>query len=67
MSLSTTDGINVLIVMGSTDVRIYSGQRTDLLPTLVYPELDMHSCASRTEQKHTRGRRGDGTTMPAAD
>ena len=56
--LLVTDGIDVLIVMGSTDVRVYFGQRQGRrkwwAPLSSAPSL---TCvAARAEQRHTRGR-----------
>ena len=55
--LLTTDGINVLILMGSTDVRFYSGQRQrgrKWSPLSSAPNL---TCiVARAEQRNTRRR-----------
>ena len=56
MNFVKTDGINALIAMGSTDGRVYSGQRQgarNWYPLSSAPGL---TCiATRAEQRHTRG------------
>ena len=52
--VQTTNEIDVLIVVGYTDVRkkglFWSmARKTELVPTLECPQLDVYSCASRAE------------------
>ena len=55
--MSTTDGITVLIVMGSTDVRVYTGQRQGGLIWYSLSSAPSLTCiAARAEHRHTRGR-----------
>ena len=59
--LLVTDGIDVLIVMGSTDVRVYfcqrQGRRKWWAP--LSSARSLTCIAARADQKHARGRHGN--------